>query len=146
MLCRLAVGAASVTTAGRSETAAVLGTIAACAAAAGVLLAVWAIAWQRRRRAGHRPGSGSEPADDGAPDRRGPELVRELTEEVRRWRAESEYWKQTALRLQRELDGEPPTARAEPAGQPEPSGPAEPAGPAEPSGPAEPAGPAEPPG
>ncbi len=33
------------------------------------------------------------------------DLVRELTEEVRRQRAEAEHWRRTAERLQRELDG-----------------------------------------
>lgn len=32
-------------------------------------------------------------------------LVRELTGEVRRSRAEAEHWRRTAERLQRELDG-----------------------------------------
>jgi hypothetical protein len=62
------------------------------AVALAVAVPVWLVA---RRRTATRP-----PNDD-----RGDDIVRGLTEEVRKWRAEAAYWRSTAERLQRELDG-----------------------------------------
>jgi flagellar biosynthesis/type III secretory pathway M-ring protein FliF/YscJ len=55
---------------------------------------------QRREQAGLPPSQ--EP--DRPESRSARDLLPRLTEEVRQWQAEAAYWKQTAQRLQRELD------------------------------------------
>lgn len=71
-----------------------LALLLAVLAAAAVVVAVpvWVVA--RRRVAAARV---ADPAAD--------DLVRRLTDEVRKWQAEAAYWRSTAERLQRELDG-----------------------------------------
>lgn len=59
-------------------------------AAAVVAVVMFAATWRVRR-------AETRPAEDGP-------LVRQLTDEVRKWRAEAEHWRRTAERLQRELD------------------------------------------
>jgi hypothetical protein len=74
--------------AARTSGSAVLDFVTFSAAAVVVVLGVYLLA--RSRSARRR----SEPAD----------LVAGLTAEVRKWQAEADHWRRTALRLQRELD------------------------------------------
>lgn len=75
-------------------------------AAAACVIAVPALLLARRRVT----------ARSGAPGPVEADLLSRLTDEVASWQAEAGYWKQTAQRLQAELDGRaaPPAQAASP--------------------------------
>jgi hypothetical protein len=60
-----------------------------------VLVVAIAYVVAKSRAAGHEPG---------VPDAVSEEVTSGLMAELRKWQAEADYWKQTAQRLQRELD------------------------------------------